>query len=72
MTTCDTSLKILNTHQTTGIADEILTLKSSDSFSMGAYTESDKALCGKSLATTDYYKTSTVNHMMMQSIVEVL
>ena len=36
------------------MSDEILTLESPDSFSVGAYTESDKALCGKSLATTDY------------------
>ena len=32
--------------------DKILILESPDSFSVGAYTESDKALSGKSLATT--------------------
>ena len=35
------------------VLDEILTLKSPDSFNAGFYTESVKALCGKSLATTD-------------------
>ena len=39
------------------MSDEILMLKSPDSFSAGAYTESDKALCGKSLATIDYDET---------------
>ena len=36
------------------MSDKILTLESLDSFSMGTYTESDKALHGKSLATIDY------------------
>ena len=36
------------------MSDKILTLESPDSFSAGTYTESDKALCGKSLAMTDY------------------
>ena len=46
-----TSLKLFNTHQTTG--EEILTFESPDSFSIDAYTKNDKALHGKSLATTD-------------------
>ena len=46
-----TSLKLFNTHQTTG--EETLIFTSPDSFSAGAYTENDKALCGKSLAMTD-------------------
>ena len=38
------------------VSDEILTLKSPDSFSAGAYTESNKALRDKRVwATTDYF-----------------
>ena len=46
-TTFGTSLKTFNT-ETTGawVLAEILTLESLDSFSVGTYTESDKALRG--------------------------
>ena len=35
------------------VSDKILTLESPNSFSAGAYTESDKVLCRESLAMTD-------------------
>ena len=40
------------------MSDAILTLKSPGSFSAGTYIESKKALCGKSLATTEGYNFS--------------
>ena len=46
-----TSMKIINNYW--WVLDEILILESPDSFSTGTYTESNKALCRKSLATTD-------------------
>ena len=36
------------------VLDNILTLESPNSFSAGTYTESDKVLRRKSVATTDY------------------
>ena len=73
MTTCDTSLKILNTHQTTGkccgwdFDTQVTRL-----FQHGCLYWKRQSPVRKSLATTDYHKTSTVNHRIMQSIVEVL
>ena len=48
-----TSMKIFNTHPVSVSVWLDLTLKSPDSFNVGTYPQSDKALCGKSLATTD-------------------
>ena len=36
------------------MSDEILTFASPEAFGVGAYTDNEKALCRKSLATTDY------------------